>query len=424
MFIDKVKLTVRAGKGGDGIVAYRREKYVPLGGPAGGDGGDGGNVVFEVDTNKSTLLDLRYNKKVVAEDGERGKPKKMHGRTGNDIVVKVPLGTIVKELDSNKVIADLTHVNQKAIIATGGKGGKGNYHFMTSRNTAPDFCEAGLLGDEKEIIVELKLLADAGLVGFPSVGKSTFLSVVSAAKPEIAAYPFTTIIPNLGMVKVPDGRSFVLADLPGLIEGAHLGKGLGHQFLKHIERCRVIVHILDMGAEDHRDPIEDYQIINNELKEYQFRLSERPQVVIANKMDLDNARTNLDRFKAKFPKVEVFETITLINEGLESVLFRIMDLIESTPYFPMVENKEESVIYRYDKADNEIIVTNLGNGQWRVSGDRVEKLMLRSKTDTESDVFRLGNNLRRQGVDKALREAGALDGDKVFILDFAFEFVE
>lgn len=426
MFIDKVKIVVKAGRGGDGIVAYRREKYVPLGGPAGGDGGDGGNVIFVVDTNKSTLLDLRYNKKIIADDGERGKPKKMHGANGNDTIIKVPLGTLVKDLTTDTIIADLTNPDQAMVIAKGGKGGRGNYHFMSSRNSAPDFCESGLFGEEKEVIVELKLLADAGLVGFPSVGKSTFLSVVSAAKPEIAAYPFTTIVPNLGVVKVKDGRSFVLADLPGLIQGAHLGKGLGHQFLKHIERCRVIIHILDMGAEDHRDPLDDYRIINEELKAYQYRLAERPQVVIANKMDLDNAENNLQRFKQEYPDVLIFPAITLIDEGIDPILYHVMDLIEKTPFFPLTDenDQDESVVYGYNKEDEEIIVRNLGNSQWRVSGPRVERMMLRSKTDTEADIFRLGNNFRKLGVDQALREAGAEDGDKVYILDFAFEFVE
>lgn len=426
MFIDKVKIVVKAGRGGDGIVAYRREKYVPLGGPAGGDGGDGGNVIFVVDTNKSTLLDLRYNKKIIADDGERGKPKKMHGANGNDTIIKVPLGTLVKDLTTDTVIADLTNPDQAMVIAKGGKGGRGNFHFMSSRNSAPDFCESGLFGEEKEVIVELKLLADAGLVGFPSVGKSTFLSVVSAAKPEIAAYPFTTIVPNLGVVKVKDGRSFVLADLPGLIQGAHLGKGLGHQFLKHIERCRVIIHILDMGAEDHRDPLDDYRIINEELKAYQYRLSERPQVVIANKMDLDNAENNLKRFKQKYPEVLVFPAITLIDEGTDPILYHVMDLIEKTPFFPLTDesDQDESVVYGYNNEDEEIIVRNLGNSQWRVSGSKVERMMLRAKTDTEADIFRLGNNFRKLGVDQALREAGAEDGDKVYILDFAFEFVE
>ena len=267
MFVDRVKIHCKAGKGGDGIVAFRREKYVALGGPSGGDGGKGGSVIFEVDTGKFTLLDLRYSKKVIASDGEKGKAKKMHGANGKDVVVKVPLGTIVKVESTGAVIADLTHPGQRAIICAGGKGGRGNFHFKSSVNSAPEYCEMGEFGDEKDVIVELKVLADVGLVGFPSVGKSTLLSVVSKAKPEIAEYHFTTLKPHLGMVQVPDGRSFVMADLPGLIEGASQGKGLGHEFLRHIERCRVIIHVVDMGANDGRDPVEDfYKVIYDYLK--------------------------------------------------------------------------------------------------------------------------------------------------------------
>ncbi|MDO5085605.1 MAG: GTPase ObgE, partial [Erysipelotrichaceae bacterium] len=282
MFIDRVKIKLKAGDGGNGIVSFRREKYVPLGGPNGGDGGKGGSIIFKVDTNKSTLLDLRYNRLIVAENGSNGKVKKMHGADGEDIIIKVPQGTIVKNALTDEILADLVHVNQEAIIAKGGKGGRGNYHFASGRNSAPEFAENGQLGEKLEVQIELKLLADVGLVGFPSVGKSTLLSVVSKAKPEIADYHFTTITPNLGVVSVGDGRSFVMADLPGLIEGASLGKGLGHQFLRHIERCRVIIHVIDMGGHDGRDPLEDYRIINEELGNYQYRLLERPQVVIAN----------------------------------------------------------------------------------------------------------------------------------------------
>ncbi len=424
MFVDRVKISVKAGKGGDGIVAYRREKYVPLGGPAGGDGGKGGSVIFEVDSNKSTLLDLRYNKKIKAQDGERGKTKKMHGADGEDIIVKVPLGTIVKDLSDNHVIADLTYQNQRAVIAKGGAGGRGNYHFMNSRNTAPDFSENGEIGEEKEILVELKLLADAGLVGFPSVGKSTFLSVVSAARPEIADYHFTTLVPNLGVVKVKDGRSFVLADLPGLIEGAAEGKGLGHEFLRHIERCRVILHVIDMGSEEGRDPLNDYEIINKELGAYQYRLLERPQIVVANKMDLDDAEANLERFRAKYPDIKVFPVITLIEEGLDPVLYEVANLLETTPTFPLFDEDEEGVVYRYEPEDNEIHVRNLGNNQWRLYGTRIERMFRRTKFETEDDVFRFGTTLRKMGVDDLLREAGALDGDTVFILDYSFEFVE
>ena len=295
MFIDRVKLHVKAGKGGDGMVAFRREKYVPLGGPSGGDGGRGGNVIFEADSNKTTLLDLRYQKHVNAPNGGNGKIKKMHGADGADTIVKVPLGTIVKDASTNQIIADLTHNHQQAIIAKAGKGGRGNFRFRTSKNTAPRYSELGEPGEERDVQVELKLLADVGLVGFPSVGKSTLLSVVSKAKPEIAAYHFTTIVPNLGMVQVPDGRSFVMADLPGLIAGAAAGKGLGHAFLRHIERCRVIVHVIDMGAHDGRDPLEDYRVINEELSAYAYRLMEREQIVVANKMDLEGAAENLKR---------------------------------------------------------------------------------------------------------------------------------
>ena len=423
MFVDRVKISVHAGKGGDGIVAFRHEKYVPLGGPAGGDGGNGGSIIFEVDTNKTTLLDLRYNRMIKARDGERGKIKKMHGADAEDVIVRVPLGTVVKDLSTNMTIADLTSVSQRAVIAKGGSGGRGNAHFATSRNSAPDYAEGGELGEERDILVELKVLADAGLVGFPSVGKSTFLSVVSAARPEIADYHFTTLVPNLGVVQVKDGRSFVLADLPGLIEGASEGKGLGHEFLRHIERCRVIIHVVDMGSEEGRDPLSDYEIINRELSEYQYRLMERPMIVVANKMDLDDAEKNLERFKEAYPEVPVFPVITMIGEGIDPVLYTVADLLETTPEFPLID-EEESVTYRFTEEDDEIHIQNLGNGAWRLSGSRIEKFMRRQKLETEDDVFRFANSLRRMGVDQMLREAGALDGDEVYILDYMFEFVE
>ena len=423
MFVDRVKISVHAGKGGDGIVAFRHEKYVPLGGPAGGDGGNGGSIIFEVDTNKTTLLDLRYNRMIKARDGERGKIKKMHGADAEDVIVRVPLGTVVKDLSTNMTIADLTSVSQRAVIAKGGSGGRGNAHFATSRNSAPDYAEGGELGEERDILVELKVLADAGLVGFPSVGKSTFLSVVSAARPEIADYHFTTLVPNLGVVQVKDGRSFVLADLPGLIEGASEGKGLGHEFLRHIERCRVIIHVVDMGSEEGRDPLSDYEIINRELSEYQYRLMERPMIVVANKMDLDDAEKNLERFKEAYPEVPVFPVITMIGEGIDPVLYTVADLLETTPEFPLID-EEESVTYRFTEEDDEIHIQNLGNGAWRLSGSRIEKFMRRQRLETEDDVFRFANSLRRMGVDQMLREAGALDGDEVYILDYMFEFVE
>lgn len=426
MFIDRVKIKLRAGRGGNGLVAFRREKYVPLGGPSGGDGGNGGDIIFEADTNKSTLLDLRFNKLIKSEDGGVGKTKKMHGASGDNVIVKVPVGTIVYNDETGDMIADLTKPFQRAIICKGGKGGRGNWHFATSKNSAPDFCEQGEVGESKDIRVELKLLADVGLVGFPSVGKSTLLSVVSKAKPEIADYHFTTLVPNLGVVQVNDGRSFVMADLPGLIEGASTGKGLGHEFLRHIERCRVILHVVDMGSNDGRDPLDDYRIINNELKDYQMRLMERPQIVVANKMDLDNAQENLKRFKEAYPDVEVYEACTIINEGLDDVLYRLADLIEVTPEFPLMneEEKTEGVVFKFEPKGPDFTVKNLGNGQWEVNSQKIEKIMERTDFEDEGDVYRFAASLRKMGVDDALREAGCKDGDTIFLKGFSFEFVE
>lgn len=427
MFIDRVKVHVKAGKGGDGIVSFRREKYVPLGGPSGGDGGNGGNVVFEVDEGRSTLLDLRYNKKMVAQNGENGKTKKMHGAAGKDYIVKVPQGTIVKDAATGRILADLTRHGQQEIIAKGGKKGRGNFHFKSSKNTAPQYSELGAPGEEKDILVELKLLADVGLVGFPSVGKSTLLSVVSKARPEIAEYHFTTITPNLGMVQVPDGRSFVMADLPGLIEGASAGKGLGHQFLRHIERCRVIIHIVDMGSNDGRDPIEDYRIINEELANYEYRLLERPQIVLANKMDLDPAQENLERFKKAYPDVQVFETTTIIAEGLDAVLYKAADLLEVTPQFPLHSDEDEQsegVLYKFEPEEVPFTVHNLGNGRWEVRGEEIERAFKMSKLENEEDIMRFARKMRKMNVDQVLRDAGCQDGDIVGICDVEFNFVE
>lgn len=429
MFIDRVKVHVKGGKGGDGIVAFRHEKYVAFGGPSGGDGGDGGNVVFMVDEGKTTLLDLRYNKKMAAEPGGKGKTKKMHGAAGNDLIVKVPQGTIVKNAKTGRIIADLTRKGQKEIIAHGGKKGRGNFHFKSSKNTAPQYCEKGAPGEEFDIQVELKVLADVGLVGFPSVGKSTLLSVVSKAKPDIAEYHFTTIAPNLGMVQVPDGRSFVMADLPGLIEGASEGKGLGHQFLRHIERCRVILHVIDMGSNDGRDPVEDYKIINDELKSYEYRLLERPQIVLANKMDLEPAQENLKRFKEAYPDVEVFETTTIIAEGLDPVLYRAADLLETTPQFPLYNDEEvdkdaEGVLYKFEPEQPAFEVVNKGNGLWELVGEELERSFKMSKLDNEEDFMRFARKMRKMGIDDALRNAGCKDGDTIVICNIEFEFVE
>lgn len=422
MFIDRVKLKVKAGDGGNGIVAFLREKYIALGGPAGGDGGRGGSVIFEADQNKSTLLDLRFNKILKAEPGQHGKPKRMHGAQGSDYILRVPLGTVVRDEATGGILADLTRHKQQAVIAKGGRGGRGNCHFVTACDSAPEICEPGGVGEDKEILVELKVLADAGLVGFPSVGKSTLLSVVSAARPQIADYHFTTLTPNLGMVNVDGERSFVLADLPGLIEGAAEGKGLGHEFLRHIERCRVIVHVVDMGSAEGRDPLEDYRIINEELGKYEYRLLERPQVVVANKMDLDDAAENLERFKQAHPDVPVFPTITLIHEGLQPLLYKVMELVEITPEFPMETTEGKGVLYKFQPEQPAFTYQNLGNNTWKLEGDRLIRAFSMTDFRNEEATLRFARTMRIMGVDDALREAGAKDGDIILIDNAEFVF--
>lgn len=421
MFVDRVTITVIAGKGGDGTTSFRREKYIPNGGPDGGDGGKGGDVIFEATTHLSTLLDLKYQRRYRAADGGKGMPKKMHGKNAEDLIIKVPIGTSIIDQQTNRVLCDLTHHGQQALIAKAGRGGRGNYRFTSSRNTAPDISERGEPGQFLELQVELKLLADVGLVGFPSVGKSTLLSVVSRAKPEIADYHFTTIVPNLGVVQVPDGRSFVMADLPGLIAGASQGKGLGYQFLRHIERCRVIVHILDMGSVDGRDPLEDYEIINHELAEYQYRLMERPQIVVANKCDLEEAKENVKRFKEAYPDIELIEISAFMHQGLEPLLYRIADLLAVTPEFLLVDPEEDLVEHIFEDLEA-FEVKNLGNGQWEVVGQSVEKLILMTNFSSDDAIYRLARIMRERGVDDALRHAGAEPGDSVAIADFVFEF--
>ena len=425
MFVDRVIVKLKAGNGGNGIVSFRREAHVPLGGPNGGDGGNGGSIIFEVDTNKSTLLDLRYNKKIIAKNGENGKSKKMHGASGEDIIIKVPQGTIIKDATTHDMIADLTKVDQRASVCKGGKGGRGNYHFASGKDNAPEYAEQGTLGESKEVEIELKLLADVGLVGFPSVGKSTLLSVVSKARPEIAEYHFTTLVPNLGVVQV-ENRSFVMADLPGLIEGASEGKGLGIEFLKHVERCRVLVHVVDMGANDGRDPLEDYRIINEELANYHPKLATRPQIVVANKMDLDDAKANLERFKKAYPDVEVFETMTIIHEGIDKLLYKCIELLDKTPVFDLNDEKEkeERVVYKFEAKKPEFTISNLGNGQYRVNGDKVVRLFHATDFDDEKQMMNFGLTLKKMGVDDALRKAGAKDGDIILIEDYRLEFVE
>ncbi|MDE6952567.1 MAG: GTPase ObgE [Erysipelotrichales bacterium] len=426
-FIDKVKIYVESGKGGDGVVAFRREAYVPKGGPSGGDGGKGGSIIFEATTSLSTLLDFRYHREYKAKAGGQGMAKKMHGADASDMILRVPVGTVIYDEDTGKILADLTQDKQRAVIAKGGRGGRGNTRFATSRNPAPTICERGEPGQKFNLTIELKLLADVGLVGFPSVGKSTFLSVVSRARPEIADYHFTTIVPNLGVVQAKDGRSFVMADLPGLIEGASQGKGLGHQFLRHIERCRVIVHIIDMGGTEGRDPYEDYLAINKELEEYKYRLLERPQIIIANKMDEENAEQNLQKFKEQLgDDIPVFPVIALIQEGVDLPLYAIADLLDKTPSFIDEEEEiEQSVLYTFESEDEVgFEIHNEGNGNWNITGEKVERIVQMSSLGSDDGVKRFAQKMRNIGLDDALRVAGVQSGDTVRILDFEFEFYE
>ncbi|OLU38112.1 GTPase ObgE [Ileibacterium valens] len=426
MFVDQVKVHLKAGKGGDGLVSFKHEKYVANGGPFGGDGGHGGNIIFEADPGMVTLLDLRYHRIIRAEPGEKGKNKRMHGATAPDTVIKVPLGTMIKKADTGQIIADLTEPGQRQIVAQGGRGGRGNSRFKSSRNTVPRYAEPGREGEEFDAIVELRTLADVGLVGFPSVGKSTLLEAVTKAKPEIGDYPFTTISPNVGVVQTKDGRSFVMADLPGLIEGASQGKGLGHQFLKHIERCRVIVHVIDMGGSEGRDPVEDYRIINQELENYHLRLLDRPQIVVANKMDLEEAQENLKRFKEAYPDLEVFETTTIIHEGLDPVLRKAADLLAVTPLFPLTDEKEEDegVTYTFEEKEKPYTIVRHEDGVYEVTGRIIDEQFHPEKLTTDEDYFRFANQMRYLGIDKNLRAAGAKDGDTIMLQGYEFEFVE
>nr|WGD75209.1 GTPase ObgE [Bacillus subtilis] len=428
MFVDQVKVYVKGGDGGNGMVAFRREKYVPKGGPAGGDGGKGGDVVFEVDEGLRTLMDFRYKKHFKANRGEHGMSKNQHGRNADDMVIKVPPGTVVTDDDTKQVIADLTEHGQRAVIARGGRGGRGNSRFATPANPAPQLSENGEPGKERYIVLELKVLADVGLVGFPSVGKSTLLSVVSSAKPKIADYHFTTLVPNLGMVETDDGRAFVMADLPGLIEGAHQGVGLGHQFLRHIERTRVIVHVIDMSGLEGRDPYDDYLTINQELSEYNLRLTERPQIIVANKMDMPQVAENLEAFKEKLTDdYPVFPVSAVTREGLRELLFEVANQLENTPEFPLYDEEEltqNRVMYTMENEEVPFNITRDPDGVFVLSGDSLERLFKMTDFSRDESVKRFARQMRGMGVDEALRERGAKDGDIIRLLEFEFEFID
>lgn len=419
MFVDTAKIFVKAGDGGNGAIAFRREKYVPRGGPAGGDGGRGGDVVFVADEGLRTLMDFRYQRHFKAERGENGRNKNQHGADGKDLIVKVPVGTLIYDEDG-RLLADLTEHGQQVVVAKGGRGGRGNSRFATAKNPAPYISENGEPGEERWLTLELKLLADVGLVGFPSVGKSTMLAAVSAARPKIADYHFTTLSPNLGVVDVGDGRSFVLADLPGLIEGAHQGVGLGHEFLRHAERTRCLIHVIDMAATEGRDPVEDYHLINQELALYSPALARRPQVVAANKMDVPDATRHLARFRQEVGDVPVFPISAVTGEGVWPLMQAVADMLERLPE-PEEDAQPESVLFAPEEEEPAFSV-HKENGVFVVRGRQVEKLVKMTNFDHHDSILRFSRIIRRMGIEEALLDQGVEEGDTVLIGDMPFEY--
>lgn len=421
MFVDEVVLKVIAGKGGDGCTSFRREKFVPMGGPNGGNGGRGASIIFKVDEGLHTLLDLRYQKEIKGKKGENGMGKNMNGKGAEDVIVKVPLGTVVKDMDTNLIIADLTKINDEVVVAKGGRGGRGNTAFKTQSNTAPNFSENGEPGEEKVLKVELKMLADVGFVGLPSVGKSTLLSKISAAKPKIGAYHFTTLSPNLGMVKTKDGRSFVAADLPGLIEGASTGVGLGDKFLKHIERTKLIVHIVDMSGIE-GDPYDNYLIIRKELEDYSSKLSNKEEIIVANKMDIEGSEDNLKEFKKKIKK-DVIEISAITNTGIDELLIKIADKLDSIENTNLYNDDEIESHILYEFKEEKPFTIEKDGDVFVIHSEKIEKLFKMTKF-TDEGVRRFSNKLRRLGVDDELRNLGIKEGDLVRILNYEFEYTE
>ncbi|NVY95739.1 GTPase ObgE [Lactobacillus sp. DCY120] len=429
MFVDNVKITVKAGAGGDGAVAFRHEKFVPNGGPAGGDGGNGGSIILCVDPGLRTLMDFRYQRNFKAPAGGKGMIKAMHGANAQNVYISVPPGTIVSDWDTEQVLGDLTTEGQELVVAQGGHGGRGNIHFANSRNTAPEIAENGTPGQELTLKLELKLLADVGLVGFPSVGKSTLLSVATAAKPKIAAYQFTTLKPNLGMVRLDDGQDFVLADLPGLIAGASQGVGLGFQFLRHVARTRVLLHLVDMDPNNGRDPVEDYQQIRQELANYDSQLLQRPQIVVATKMDLPGTKERLDNFiqTLTLDPQEVFQISGIQHDGVTNLLRKTAAVLADTPVTPIVETttaKNDEKIYQYQaENDSKIEIKRLDENVFEIISPAVLALFQRSNLNYQDGIMRFARKLKGMGVDEALIKAGAKIGDTVLIGDFEFEFM-
>ena len=421
MFIDRAVIEVRSGKGGDGAIAFIHEKFRPNGGPSGGNGGRGGSVYFRATKNASTLINFRFSKTFIANDGEKGNIKNQYGHKAEDIYVDVPVGTVVFLEENHQFICDLNKEGDTYLIAKGGRGGRGNAAFKNARNKAPKIAENGLPGEKKRLILELKLLADVGIIGFPSVGKSTFISSVSNCKAEIGDYDFTTIHPNLGVVSLDDGSSFVLADMPGLIEGAHLGKGLGLMFLRHIERTRVLIHMVDMASS--RDPYTDYKIIRKELESYGMNLEKKPEIIVASKMDEEGALEKLEEFKAKVGK-EVYPVSAIVEEGLKKVLYKAKDELETAPTFPVYKEEDKEKVYDLKNEEELFTIVKEKEGFFKIVGDRVIRTYRLINLTTDEGMMKLLTYLNKIGIDDALKEAGAKDGDTVQLDDFVFDYFE
>ncbi len=408
-----------AGSGGDGCTSFRREKYVPMGGPDGGNGGKGASIIFQVDKSLKTLIDLSYRKIIKAQKGENGKGSNKYGKNAEDIIIKVPAGTTVYNAETNEIIADLTTDDESVIVARGGRGGKGNKSFATHDMPAPKFSEKGEPGEELTVRLELKVLADVGLIGMPSVGKSTLLSIISSAKPKIAAYHFTTLSPNLGVVKLKNGDSFVMADLPGLIEGASEGVGLGHEFLRHAMRTKILAHVIDMGSSEGRDPITDYEIIRKEISKYDNTLKEKNEIIVANKMDLPNAQENLEAFKNKFKNLQVVEISCLDNTGIDNLIIALAKELED---IPEVKLYEESDFKLYKFEDTKPYQIKRDGNIWVVSGKQIETLLKMTKFEEDEGALRFARKFKGMGIEDELTKLGAKPGDEVQILDYMFTF--
>ncbi len=426
MFVDRAIIQIKSGDGGNGMTSFRREKYVPMGGPDGGDGGKGGDIIFKVDEGLNTLLDFKYNRQFKAERGENGKPKNMYGRKGADTYILVPPGTMIYDTETEQLLTDLTYKDEEFVAAKGGRGGRGNVRFKTNQDKAPRFSEMGEPGVSKELRLELKLLADVGLVGYPNVGKSTLISRVSEAKPKIANYHFTTLTPNLGVVRVGEDQSFVMADIPGLIEGAHQGVGLGDEFLRHIERTRVILHVLDTGGSEGREPIEDFYKINHELKNYSEKLTERVQIIAANKIDIPDAKANLERLQTELgDQYEIYPISAVTGDGIKPLMFRLAEMLKELPHPILVEPEEEQVVIRPDfMIEQELVINRDDDGAYVVEGSKVEEKLVRTDLNNEVAVSRFLRYLKGMGLYDLLREKGIQEEDIVRIGPLEFEFIE